>query len=185
MKSKIKKTIAILLAVCFLASATVMSASASPTPPKTIRVLNTHTGQIKTVDFKDYVKHVLPNEWYASWNMEALKAGAIATKTYAWYWTIHHKYPGKGYDVKDSAADQIYIPGKSNPRTDKAVDETWNQVMTKKGEIFQAQYDSGTKGSPYPLISGRLSQWGTQYWAQKGKDCQWILHNYYGSVSIR
>jgi len=153
-------------------------------PPSTIRVLITATGEIKVVNFEDYVKNVLPNEWYASWPMEALKAGAMAVKTYAWYWTIHQKYPGKGYNVKDSTADQVYIPGSSNSRTNQAVDDTWNYYMTKNSEIFQAQYDSGTEGSPDPLNPGRMSQWGTQYWALQARTWQWIVHYYYDPVEI-
>jgi uncharacterized repeat protein (TIGR01451 family) len=158
--------------------------TAGPIPPlpSTIRVLRTASGQIEVVDFKDYVKNVLPNEWISSWDMDALKAGAMSVKTYAWYWTIHQKYPGQNYDVKDSTADQVYIPGTSNPRTDQAVEETWNWVMTKDGEIFQAQYDSGTAGSPEPLNPSRMSQWGTQYWAERDKDWQWIVHYYYDPI---
>jgi uncharacterized repeat protein (TIGR01451 family) len=158
--------------------------TAGPIPalPSTIRVLRTATGQVEVVNFKDYVKNVLPNEWIPSWDMNALKAGAMAVKTYAWYWTIHQKYPGQNYDVKDSTADQVYVPGTSSPRTNQAVEETWNWVMTKTGEIFQAQYDSGTAGSPDPLYPGRMSQWGTQYWAETGKDWQWIVHYYYDPI---
>jgi hypothetical protein len=114
-----------------------------------------------------------------SWNMDALKAGSMAIKNYAWYWTIHQKYSRQNYDVKDSTADQVYVPGTATTRTDQAVEETWNWTMTKNGQIFEAQYDSGTPGSPDPLYAGRMSQWGTQYWATSGKDWQWILHNYY------
>jgi hypothetical protein len=128
----------------------------------------------------DYVKNVLPNEWIASWDMNALKAGAMAVKTYAWYWTIHHT--GQNYDVDDTTAYQVYMPGTSNSRSNQAVEETWNWVMTKNGEIFLAQYDSGTAGSPDPLYSGRMSQWGTQYWAETGKDWQWIIHYYYDPI---
>ena len=168
--------------VTYTVSGESCQAATTPTLPSTIRVLRTETGQVEVVDFKEYVKNVLPNEWISSWNMDALKAGAMAGKTYAWYWTIHQKYPGQDYDVKDTIGDQVYIPGTANSRTDQAVEETWNRVMTKNGEIFEAQYDSGTPGSPDPLYAGRMSQWGTQYWAEQEKDWQWIVHNYYDPV---
>jgi hypothetical protein len=163
------------------------SASAeSLTIPSTIRVFITETGEIEEVDFKDYVKNVLPNEWIASWDMEALKAGAMAVKTYGWYWTINQKYPGQGYDVRDNESDQIYKPGSSHPRTDQAVDDTWNWIMTRDGEIFQAQYIAGTPGDPDPPegYEGRMSQWGTQYWAEEGKDWQWMLYYYYDPIGL-
>jgi len=143
-------------------------------------------GYVEVVDFNDYVKNVLPSEWIASWDMDALKAGALAVKTYAWYWIIERKYTGEDYDLRDDTCDQVYpYPYGSPPSTtDQAVDETWNWVMTKNGHIFQAQYDSGTAGSPDPLNPGRMSQWGTQYWAEQGKDWQWILHYYYDPIDI-
>jgi hypothetical protein len=159
--------------------------------PNTIRVLRVSSGQIEEVDFQSYVKSVLPNEWYASWDMNALRAGAMAVKTYAWYWCINQKYPGKGYDVRDDAWDQIYKPGTLHTRTNLAVDETWGWIMTRQGNIFQAQYIDGTQGSPDPISAetgktylGRMSQWGTQYLAENGKDWQSILRYYYDPIEI-
>ena len=68
------------------------------------------------IDFKEYVKGVLPNEWGMTWNEESLKAGAVAVKMYAWtmYW-------GRGY-VWDCTWSQVYDPEIKYKRTDKAVD---------------------------------------------------------------
>jgi peptidoglycan hydrolase-like amidase len=63
--------------------------TSKPNIPKTIRVLRTNESKIVEINYKEYVKNVLPNEWTASWDMEALKAGALAVKTYAWYWILH------------------------------------------------------------------------------------------------
>lgn len=79
--------------------------------PSTISVYITSTGKIKDVDFYDYCKCVLPNEWYSTWKTESLKAGAQAVKFVGWYRVYNAKYPGKGYDVKDSTVDQAYKEG--------------------------------------------------------------------------
>lgn len=159
------------------------STVASTELPSTIRVLQTGTNTIVTVDFKDYVKHVLPNEWFPSWDSEALQAGALAVKTYGWFRLLNPKYPGKGYDVRDDTADQVYIPSSSTPSsTDEAVEDTWNTKLTQGGSIFAAQYDSGAAGSPDPLYPGRLSQYGTDYWARGEKTHETILHYYYGNI---
>ena len=68
--------------------------SSQSTPPSTIRVRRhnsngTATG-VATVPFVQYVENVLPHEWIASWNAEALKAGAVAVKSYGWYWVTHY-----------------------------------------------------------------------------------------------
>lgn len=155
--------------------------------PTKINVYRTATGQIDTVDFKYYVKNVITNEVYISWNKNSLKAMAMVIKTYGWYWTIHEKYPGKGYDVKDTSVDQIYVPDSQNPISDKAVEDTWNYIMTMNGEIFESEYDSGTEGMTKPLYSGRLSQWGSKFLADQGNDWPYILHYYYdpsGTINI-
>src|SRR3990172_12989059 len=74
------------------AQAAVMGGATDPPIPAAIRVRVTGYAYCDTslpytlqvVDFKDYVKHVLPNEWISSWPREALRAGAMAAKMYAW-----------------------------------------------------------------------------------------------------
>jgi len=178
----------VLLVVCFLffyISTNVMTKDVEM--PTTIKVYRNATGQIDTVDFKYYVKNVITNEVYPSWNENSLKAMAMVIKTYGWYWTIHQKYPGQGYDVKDTFVDQKYVPGSQDPRSDKAVDDTWNYMLKMNGKIFESEYDSGTKGKIEPLYAGRLSQWGSKFLADQGNDWQYILHYYYdprGTINI-
>src|SRR5689334_2330340 len=59
--------------------------------PATIRVwrravdgsTSSCSGRVDTIELEDYVKGVLPHEWVPAWHPEALKAGAIAIRTYA------------------------------------------------------------------------------------------------------
>ncbi len=142
-------------------------------------------GKVVEVPFKDYVKHVLPNEWFASWDMEALRAGAMAVKSYAWYYVSRGgKWYRLGADVMDTTCDQVYNPAVSYESTDQAVESTWYQRLTKNDYIVPAFYRAGTKGDPGQQGSGVMSQWGSQYWATKGKTWDWILHYYYDPVDI-
>lgn len=147
-------------------------------------------GTLVTVDFKEYVKHVLPHEWFASWPEESLRAGAMAARGYAWYQISRGgKWPALGADVMDSTCDQVYDPTLSYASTDAAVEVTWNQKVTRDGRIFICQYWAGTRDdgvrpaadSPY---AGRLSQWGSEYWARQGRGWDWILHHYYDDIVI-
>src|SRR5450759_155329 len=75
--------------------------SSTTTPPPTIRVLRS-TGVVQTVDFETYVKVVTPAEWPPAWPIEAMRAGAVAIKQYAWYYTMHYRGgtgTGGCYDV--------------------------------------------------------------------------------------
>ena len=93
------------------------------TPPATIRVYRTDSDTVEVVPFRDYLKHVLPNEWVPTWSPAALKAGAMAVKSYAWYWvSVGGKQVSLGADVKDNTDDQVYDPNVSYASTDAAVD---------------------------------------------------------------
>jgi Carboxypeptidase regulatory-like domain/Laminin G domain/Stage II sporulation protein len=117
--------------------------------PATIRVRVTgypycDTGRaytVQTIDFKDYAKHVLPNEWSAGWVGESLRAGAMAVKQYAWA-LIAAGGKWSDADVYDSTCDQVYNPAVEYASTNAAVDFTWNWRMTWTSDktLVQAFY---------------------------------------------
>jgi hypothetical protein len=158
------------------------------TPPATIRVYRTATGVVEVIPFREYIKHVLPNEWVPSWGAESLKAGAMAVKSYAWYWiSLGGKQVALGADLKDNVDDQVYDPNISYASTDAAVDATFNYAITRGGSLFQAQYCAGNyRADPAgdcPWPSQYLTQWGSSYHADQGRSWGWILQYYYsGSV---
>ncbi|HEX6287720.1 MAG TPA: peptidoglycan-binding protein [Herpetosiphonaceae bacterium] len=164
------------------------------TPPSTIRVYRVSLGRIDTVDFRFYVKHVLPSEWIPSWHAESLRAGAMPVKTYGWYWTMYSKYPGSGYDVKDTTADQVYNPSVSYASTDAAVDATWNYRITRNSAIFQAHYCAGSYNSSRTsgqcsekhgwTVGTYMSQWGSKWYADNGRGWQWMQTFYYDNVVV-
>ena len=95
--------------------------------------------EVETIDFKEYAKHVLPNEWGARWPGESLRAGAMAVKMYAWsYIAAGGKWPDA--DVYDSTCDQVYIPSISYASTDRAVDFTWNSRLTRGEQLLRTYY---------------------------------------------
>lgn len=158
------------------------------TPPSTIRVYRAGLGRVDVVNFNTYVKNVLPNEWIPSWRAESLKAGAMATKTYAWYRVLHWKggsLNGVCYDLRDNTTDQSYKPNSALAATTAAVDATWSTRMMKGGSIFEAAYCSNMYCTFSVDACGaatngvRLSQWGTQSCAGLGYGYQKILSTYY------
>lgn len=105
--------------------------------PSTIKV-KTSDG-IKNVDFKKYVKIVAKCEvGYSNWNMNALKACAVAIKNYGIARVYRHKYPHLGYDVKATEKDQVYNPKKESvPKCNEAVNAIWNVFwVDAKNRLF-------------------------------------------------
>jgi hypothetical protein len=163
-------------------------ASVDAAPPSTIRIYRTASQVVEVVPFRDYLKHTLPNEWIPSWSPEALKAGAMAVKSYAWYWVARGgKQVALGADLKDNVEDQVYDPNVSYASTDAAVDATYNYALLRNGAVPQAQYCAGAyDGDPTgdcPWPGPYMTQWGSAYYADQGKTWGWIVGFYYfGSV---
>lgn len=150
--------------------------------PKTIRVRITGDQRcnlsasytVQVVDFEAYVKHVLPSEWNPSARAypEVLRAGAMAVKMYAWYW-IQRGGKWKDADVWDSVCDQVYNPNLSFEVTDRAVEDTWNWVLTRDNQLFPT-YHLQTCGPP-----GCMGQVESEQKARSGLRWDDILAFYY------
>ncbi len=167
-------------------------AATSLTPPATIKVArrfpaNDPNGVIvavDTVDFRTYCVRVLSHEWAppSAFSDEALRAGALAVKAYAWYWATR---PTKladvaawGANVDDTTNYQEYMDWDYGQRYQDAVNATWGEALTRDGQVFQASYYAGAY-SGAPTDGSHMTQWGSQYWAAQGKAYQWILDYYY------
>lgn len=170
--------------------------SSQTVPPTTIRVLvrtgpltGTGTYTIQTVPFEQYVENVLPDEWVPSWDGDALKAGAVAVKSYGWYWVTHYGgYVNKTdqcFDVTDDFIFQTYNAGSANTRTTAAVQETWPVVARMNGQVIQASYAAYlhalNEGCAAYANGTQMSQYGTQACveASSGNKYNVILQKYY------
>ncbi len=110
---------------------------------------------VNVLPMEDYLKGVVPAEMPAYWGVEALKAQAIAARTYA----IGRVGRPGDFDLRASESDQAYS-GLTDQRADSnaAVDGTRGQVLTYQGQLITAFYmasDGGhTVSSEY-----RFPQW--------------------------
>ncbi|NNM48018.1 SpoIID/LytB domain-containing protein [Knoellia koreensis] len=155
--------------------------------PSTILVYRTNLGRVDRVPFKTYVKNVLPNEWISSWPKESLKSGAVATKSYAWYWALHstRRTPfGECYDVRDDTGDQVYRPGSAKASTSAAVDATWNVRLTRDGAVLKAHYCATTTACGAWVNGDWLSQYGSRDLANRGQGYATILRHYYRNTRV-
>ncbi len=157
-------------------------------PPTTIRVYRTTgpaIGTVQQVPFRQYVEAVMPSEWGASNPTEALRAGAIAVKQYAWYWTIHSRgkaaSDGTCYDVVDTTLDQLYRPETAiaMPSQLAAIASTWTISLRKDGQLFATGYRTGSSVDCGADASGRLLFQRSVYkCAAAGMLLDQILHRY-------
>ncbi len=96
---------------------------------------------------EDYLKGVVPAEIgkLSQQEMEALKAQAIAARTYSLSRLGQHA--DRGYDLEASVADQIYkgVEGESR-LVNRAVEFTRGEVLTHKGKLIHAYYHANSGG---------------------------------------
>lgn len=106
---------------------------------------NDEISVINYVELNNYLYGVVPREMPASFPMDALKAQAIASRTY----TLHNinKHKSQGYNLCDTDHCQVYggVDGE-HERTNTAVDETKGMVITYNGSIIDASYHSNSGG---------------------------------------
>lgn len=101
---------------------------------------------INFIELESYLYGVVPNEISASWGIEALKAQAVAARTYAV--SCVKPTPSYGYDMEDNQNSQVYGGYKSeHESTTKAVDETKGEKIYYDNKLIQAFYHSTSGGS--------------------------------------
>ena len=98
---------------------------------------------INKVRMEDYVKGVIPNESPSSWPQPALRAQAVAARSYA----LATRLNGNGYDLYDDTRSQVYN-GKSSETasTNRATEATSGEVIKAGGGIATAYFFSTSGG---------------------------------------
>ena len=100
---------------------------------------------INKIDIESYLRGVVPSEMPSSWDYEALKAQAIAARSYAL--ANLGKRARWGYDLKDTPEDQAYGGASAEKtNTNDAVTETANIVLVCQGKIVPAYYSASAGG---------------------------------------
>jgi len=100
---------------------------------------------INIIGIEEYLYGVLKKEISPQWPAEALKAQAVAARTFAIF--NMNKYIDKGYNICASTNSQAYGGvNHEDPLTNKAVDETRGVIMVYKGKPINAVYHSDSGG---------------------------------------
>jgi len=100
---------------------------------------------VNVLDIESYLLGVVSSEMKPSYPLEALKAQAVAARTYALKNLGHNA--ALGFDLDDTQACQVYGGYFSeDPRTTRAVNETAGMVLTYHGDLIDAVYSSTCAG---------------------------------------
>jgi stage II sporulation protein D len=171
-----------------------------------VKLVDNKITVINDVDLENYIKGVVPSEMPASWEFEALKAQAIAARSFAL--ANLGKQAKEGYDLKDNTEDQAYGGASAETNiTNKAVEETHGLVLTYDMKIISAYYSASAGGMtntnawggsvPYlrsvPSFDDNvaknghgvgMSQHGANNLAKQGYNAYQILQYFYQNVKF-
>jgi stage II sporulation protein D len=121
---------------------------------------------INDLDLEAYLLGVVAAEIPSDWEMEALKAQAVASRTYALY--EKQNAGRRPYHILATVDSQMYL-GRRGERTraTEAVEATRDLVITYRGDVIPAFYHSSCGGH----TENALELWGIDEPFLKGVDC--------------
>ncbi|HHT37993.1 MAG TPA: stage II sporulation protein D [Mollicutes bacterium] len=121
-----------------------------------VRLKREKTGNIEKIELEEYVLGVLAGEMPVSFHIEALKAQAVASRSYVLKRLKYNKE--NDYDVVDSVTNQVYLDNsyleekwldkynENIAKLKKAVTETKLECIFYEGEIADALFFSTSNG---------------------------------------
>lgn len=131
--------------------------SAAPGDTGAVALLD--NGEVRTVTVREYLLGAVASEMPASFELEALKAQAVALRSYLFYRRLHRPSAHPEADIcSDSACcaayrDEAYLRGKWGAdyetymdKIASAVDATADTILTYDGEPVMAAFHSSSAG---------------------------------------
>lgn len=108
---------------------------------------------INRLDVEDYLRGVVPAEMQASWPIEALRAQAIAARSYV----LNSLQPLSDWDICATTSCQVYRGTVlEHPDSDRAIADTRGLVLTYEGRFARTYYHSDSGG----MIASSSEVWG-------------------------
>ena len=183
--------------------------------PKKVSVYLTKSMRIARVPLETYVAGVVTNEMPSSFHMEALKAQAIAARTYAVSKMQSDQNPEQHplAPLCDTTHCQVYSAKRDIPdKIKEAVNETASELLYYNGQVItNALYHASSGGrtensedifvsavpylrsvdSPYEQTFSRnghgvgMSQQGANGMAKVGYDYKKILSHFYTNTTVK
>ena len=140
---------------------------------------------INHLPLEDYIASVVGSEMPSGWNLEALKAQAVAARSYA----LAHmaRPPSQHWHLGNTTRWQAYRGLESvNGRTRAATAATAGLILSYQGGIVESLYASNSQISweAHRNLGASMSQEGANSLANQGQPYPQILGHYYQGASL-
>lgn len=140
---------------------------------------------VNQLDLETYVASVVGAEMPSHWNREALKAQAVAARSYA---LVHLVRPAAThYHLGDTTRWQVYGGDTSTaPTTLAAAEATKGEVLSFRGGLVESLYAAteSITAEAHGHLGASMSQTGAHALAQQGHSYTQILDRYYKGAEL-
>lgn len=170
----------------------------------TVRIKRNSTGKIDNVLLEDYIVGVLAGEMPVSFEIEALKAQAVAARTYVMKRLVNNK--NNDYDIIDTTLNQVYLDNDELKKKwgnnyvnyinklKTAVLETSGEYITYKDNIIDALFFSTSVGatenseevfvSALPYLRSVDSSWDAEVSPVFSENNTFSLKEFYNKLNL-
>ncbi len=163
---------------------------------------------VVTLSMEEYLRGVVPVVMPGRVPLEALKAQAVASRSYAYYAKIYPRHAEVNADLCNSAHCQMWVPEAAWRRSNRAVRQTKDKVARHEEQIIRAFYFANcggrtknsedvwrealpycrsvrcpVKGEPEGHGVGMCRE-GAEELARRGKGYEEILKHYYTGIEV-
>ena len=149
-------------------------------------LLAVENGKLWVVNFvsmRNYLYSVVASEVSPSWNEEALKAQAVAARSYGM--TYYFEPVNSLYHLGDDEYFQVYSGTVTeDDRIRKAVDATAGEFVSYHGGVVESLYAASDEIVKEAFQGRGMSQLGALNLAEQGYSYKEILSNYYPGTSV-
>jgi stage II sporulation protein D len=138
---------------------------------------------VNYINLRHYLYSVVASEVSPSWSPEAIKAQAVAARSYAL--TYYFKPANSLYHIGSDEHFQVYSgTQREDDRSNQAVDVTSGEYVSYKGGVVQSLYAASDDIVAEAFAGRGMSQLGAKSLAEKGYKYDQILANYYPSTKV-
>lgn len=138
---------------------------------------------VNVVSMRNYLYSVVASEVSPSWNVEALKAQAVAARSYGM--TYYFNPINSLYHLGDDEYFQVYSGTVTeDDRIRKAVDATAGEFVSYHGGVVESLYAASDEIVKEAFQGKGMSQLGALNLAEQGYSYEQILSNYYPGTSV-
>lgn len=139
---------------------------------------------VNYINLRHYLYSVVASEVSPSWSVEAIKAQAVAARSYAL--TYYFRPAGKNlFHLGSDEYYQVYSgTQKEDDRSNQAVDATAGEYVSYKGGIVESLYAASDDIVAEAFAGKGMSQLGAKNLAEQGVKYVDILANYYPTTKV-